>query len=249
MFKLAKVQSRTDYVDAVYKALIDAISDGSLAPGARITQEEVAEQMNVSRSPVLQALRLLKKDGLLHDAPGRGLLVAPLDPQWIGHMYRVRGALDALAARLAAERAVQIPQSLIRAGREAAAGSDVKAMMDADTALHGAIYDASGNPLIRESAMLHWIHLRRIMGAVLQRRSARKEIWDEHEAICRAIGEGDVDLAAVLSERHANAARENLVRNLRIALGEGGQGGIADAPARRSEGAHAQRQLPARSGS
>mgnify|MGYP000670945951 CR=1 FL=1 len=71
---LAKLPNRTDYVDAVYRALRDAISDGTLAPGARITQEDLAAQFNVSRSPVLQALRLLKKDGLLEDAPGRGLL-------------------------------------------------------------------------------------------------------------------------------------------------------------------------------
>lgn len=218
MLKLAKVQSRTDYVDVVYKALLDAISDGSLAPGTRITQEELAEQMNVSRSPVLQALRLLKKDGLLQDAPGRGLVVTPLDPQWIGHMYQVRGALDALAARLAAERRADIPAALIAAGRKAAAGSDVKAMMEADTAFHRAIYEASGNPLILESALLHWIHLRRVMGAVLQHGPGRKDIWDEHEAICRAIRAGDADLAAELSERHANAARENLMRNMRRAL-------------------------------
>src|SRR6476661_5203658 len=100
MLKLAKVQSRPDFVDEVYKTLLDAISDGSLAPGTRITQEEIAEQLNVSRSPVLQALRLLKKDGLVQDAPGRGLLVATLDPAWIGNLYQVRGALDALAAGL-----------------------------------------------------------------------------------------------------------------------------------------------------
>lgn len=224
MLKLAKVQSRTDYADVVYKALLDAISDGSLAPGTRITQEEVAEQMNVSRSPVLQALLLLKKDGLLQDAPGRGLEVAPLDPQWIGHMYQVRGALDALAARLAAERRAHIPQSLITAGRKAAAGADVKSMMEADTALHRAIYEASGNPLIVESAMLHWIHLRRAMGAVLQRSAARTNIWDEHEAICRAIRDGDADLAAELSQRHASEARENLMSNLRLALARAQEG-------------------------
>src|SRR6476469_5943090 len=105
---LTKLQARPDFVDEVYKTLLDAISDGSLAPGSRITQEEIADQLNVSRSPVLQALRLLKKDGLVQDAPGRGVLVAPLDADWIGNMYQVRGALDSLAARLAAEKSHDI---------------------------------------------------------------------------------------------------------------------------------------------
>jgi DNA-binding GntR family transcriptional regulator len=215
---LAKVAIRTDYVDEVYRTLLDAISDGTLAPGARVTQEDLAEQMNVSRSPVLQALRLLKKDGLLQDAPGRGLLVTRLEPQRIGQLYQVRGALDALAARLAAERRATIPTALITAGRRAAAGSDLRAMIDADTAFHRAIYEASGNPYIVDSALLHWIHLRRVMGAVLRQGDGRAGIWDEHQAICTAIQAGDGQRAAELSERHTDAAREALVRSLADAL-------------------------------
>ena len=215
---LAKIASRTDYVDDVYRNLLDAISDGTLAPGTRLTQEDLAEQLNVSRSPVLQALRMLKKDGLVEDAPGRGLLVTKLEPQRTAQLYRVRGALDALAARLAAECRVQIPAALISAGRQAAAGSDVRAMIDADTAFHRAIYAASGNPYIVDMALLHWIHLRRVMGAVLMHGESRAGIWDEHEAICAAIRAGDGALAATLSEGHADSARQSLVRSLELSL-------------------------------
>lgn len=215
---LARIPTRTDYVEEVYRTLLDAISDGSLAPGERVTQEDLAEQMNVSRSPVLQALRLLKKDGLLEDAPGRGLVVTQLDPGRIGHLYEVRGALDALAARLAAAQRADAPLSLIAAGRAAAAGSNVRALIDADTAFHRSIYEASGNPFIVESAALHWIHLRRVMGAVLQQRGGREHLWDEHEAIAQAIRDGDGARAAELSERHATLARQALVRNLRETL-------------------------------
>lgn len=215
---LAKLPSRTDYVDEVYRTLLDAISDGTLAPGARVTQEDLAERLNVSRSPVLQALRLLKKDGLLEDAPGRGLLVTRLEPLRIGQLYRVRGSLDALAARLAAEYRAEIPASLISTGREAAAGNDVRAMIEADTAFHRAIYAASGNPYIVDSASLHWIHVRRVMGAVLLHGESRAGIWDEHEAICAAIRAGDGAQAAMLSEGHADSARQSLVSSLELAL-------------------------------
>jgi DNA-binding GntR family transcriptional regulator len=210
---LAKIPCRTDYVDEVYKALIVAISAGQLAPGERITQEDLAEKLNVSRSPVLQALRLLKKDGLLEEAPGRGLVVAKLDPLRIGQLYQVRGALDALAARLAAASGTKIPMSLIDRGREAAAGSDVNALIEADIAFHSAIYEASGNSYIIESTLMHWIHLRRIMGAVLQQSAGRHGIWDEHASILTAINQGDADLAATLSESHADIARETLLKN------------------------------------
>lgn len=218
--KLLKIQARTDYVDEVYRVLLDAISEGSLAPGTRIVQEEIAEQLDVSRSPVLQAFRLLKKDGLVEDAPGRGLQVTPLDATRIGHLYELRGALDSLAARLAARKKVKLDKALITHGRKASKGDDIHAMIEADVAFHTAIYTASGNPLIVETARLHWIHLRRVMGAVLRAAGQRKSVWDEHAAIAEAIAQGDEELAAKLSAQHTDYARENLVRSMAEAIPE-----------------------------
>ncbi|WP_414443295.1 GntR family transcriptional regulator [Burkholderia sp. 22PA0099] len=216
--KLLKIQARTDYVDEVYRVLRDAITEGSIAPGTRIVQEEIAEQLSVSRSPVLQAFRLLKKDGLVEDAPGRGLQVAPLDAERIGHLYELRGALDSLAARLAARKRVKLDKALIATGRKLSKGDDIKAMIEADMAFHSAIYAASGNPLIVDNAQLHWMLLRRVMGAVHRVAGQRKSVWDEHAAIAEAIAQGDEELAAKLSSQHTEYARENLVHNMAEAV-------------------------------
>ncbi|GAB7537965.1 GntR family transcriptional regulator [Burkholderia sp. 3C] len=213
-----KIQARTDYVDEVYRVLRDAITEGSIAPGTRIVQEEIAEQLSVSRSPVLQAFRLLKKDGLVEDAPGRGLQVAPLDAERIGHLYELRGALDSLAARLAARKRVKLDKALIATGRKLSKGDDIKAMIEADMAFHSAIYAASGNPLIVDNAQLHWMLLRRVMGAVHRVAGQRKSVWDEHAAIAEAIAQGDEELAAKLSSQHTEYARENLVHNMAEAV-------------------------------
>jgi DNA-binding GntR family transcriptional regulator len=215
--QLNKLPARTDYVQAVYKALLDAISDGSLPPGARITQEDIAEQMNISRLPVLQALRMLKNDGFVEDAPGRGLQVTALNIEWIDKLYEVRGALDSLAAKLAAQKNSVIDPALIEHGRAVSKKVDVRALIDADMAFHSAIYEASENSLIAKSAHLHWVHLRRVMGAVLQS-SQRSAIWDEHQAIADAIKNGDEQKAAELSELHAMRARKNLIHQLEQAL-------------------------------
>jgi len=208
--QLIKLQAAPDLVDRVYRALLDAISDGSLAPGARITQEQIAEQLAVSRQPVLQALRLLKKDGLVQDAPGRGLVVTPLDVTSIAQVYQVRRALDVLAARLAAERRATLDAGLLEQGRRAARGRNIKAMIEVDIAFHNAIYVASGNPLIGESARPHWVHLRRVMGASLQSAPRREAIWDEHTAIAAAIAAGEADRAAELIGNHALRASDHL---------------------------------------
>ena len=212
--QLLKLETAPDLVDQVYRALLDAISEGSLAPGQRITQEDIAEQLAVSRQPVLQALRLLKKDGFVHDAPGRGVLVAPLDVSWMLSVYEVRGALDALAARLAAQQRARLDPKLIEQGRKAARGKNVKAMIDADMAFHDAIYTASGNPLIGQSALQHWRHLRRVMGAVLREERQREAVWDEHEAIAKAIATGDAAGAVRLIEQHSQHAGGNLAAQL-----------------------------------
>jgi DNA-binding GntR family transcriptional regulator len=208
------LESSPDLVDQVYRALLDAISDGSLAPGQRLTQEDIAAQLAVSRQPVLQALRLLKNDGLIQDAPGRGVLVTPLDTQALRQVYEVRGALDALAVRLAAANRHQLDPNLIARGRTAALGTDVKAMIDADMAFHEAIYAAANNPLIAQSAQVHWRHIRRVMGAVLQSAQQRGKVWDEHEAILKAIADGDADRALTLINHHSAEAASKIAARL-----------------------------------
>jgi DNA-binding GntR family transcriptional regulator len=211
---LVKLPATPDLVEQVHRALLDAISSGTLAPGQRLTQEDIARQLAVSRQPVLQALRLLKADGLLTEAPGRGLVVAPVDAGAITHVYQVREALDVLAARLAAERRASIAPELLSLGRAAAAGSDVTAMIDADLAFHQAVYDAAGNPLIGRSATLHWWHIRRAMGLVLQRNTVRQTVWDEHAAIAAAIHLGDAALAGALMSTHDRRASAHMHAHL-----------------------------------
>jgi DNA-binding GntR family transcriptional regulator len=215
---LLRLQAVPDLVEQVYQALLGAISDGSLAPAARLTQEEIAQQLAVSRQPVLQALRLLKQDGLVLDAPGRGVQVAPLTPQGIAAVYQVRGALDALAARLAAQHGEPLDAKLIERGRKAARGRNVQGMIDADAAFHNAVYAAARNPLIPRSAHLHWAHIRRAMGAVLQASSLRESVWNEHEAIAAAIAARDAERAERLMREHDERASDHITRHLAAAL-------------------------------
>jgi DNA-binding GntR family transcriptional regulator len=212
---LIKLEIAPDLVDRVYQSLVTAISDGSLQPGERITQEDVAHMLDVSRQPVLQAFKLLLRDGLILDAPGRGVMVAPLDAKLIAHVYAVRAALDALATAAAAkhkrtaEERAELDEhftTLITKGRKAAAGKSVAAMIDADVAFHQAVYEASGNPLIQQSAEKHWQHIRRAMGAVLQTNRMRDSVWDEHAAIAEAIVIGEARRAEQLARAHGESA-------------------------------------------
>src|SRR3954464_1638060 len=92
-------------IDQVYARILEAISDRTLQPGQRIRQNELAYRLGVSRQPVSHALHLLHRQGLVAESGRRGFEVTQLDPARIRQLYEVRGAIDALAARLAGERA------------------------------------------------------------------------------------------------------------------------------------------------
>ena len=214
MSSISRIEFAPDLTEQVHQRLLNAICDGGLAPGARLTQEELAASLNVSRQPVLQALRLLKKEGFVIEAGRRGLMVAPLNAQAIVHLYQVRSALDAVAARQAALAGAKLDPRTIAEGRKAAAGKRIGPAIDADMKFHDLIYAASGNPLIAEAAHHHWRHIRRAMGAVLQSSGVRAAVWDEHEAILKAINRGNAALADRLARDHG----ENAGRNLAIQL-------------------------------
>jgi DNA-binding GntR family transcriptional regulator len=215
---LDRLTAPLDLAQRVYDALSDAIGSGALAPGERVTQEGLAERFGVSRQPVLQALLLLKRQGLIVDAGRKGVMVAPLDPTHVRRLYEVRAALDGAACRLAAGRMDdglrERGQMLLAAGDRAMESDDAAALLAADIDFHVFLYDASGNPLFAETAAPHWRHLRRVMGAVLRGREAYEGVWREHAAILAALIAGDGERAATLATSHAYDAAARLAAPL-----------------------------------
>ena len=207
-------------VEQAYEAMLGEIADGTLAPNTHLVQEDLAARYDVSRHPIQQALLLLKNDGIVRDAGRRGLIVAPLDLRMMHDRYQVRAALDAMAARLAAQRCAASPEvsanvrrrgeAIIDAGLRSVADGGVKAMITQDVAFHGFIYDASGNPMIAPTAEIHWRFLRRVMGEVLRRSAPPPTIWQQHREILTAIVSGDPADAETRSLAHIHDAASRL---------------------------------------
>lgn len=213
------LSTQPNLVEQVRDAILEEIASGAFAPGDRIIQEQIAQALGVSRQPVQQALVLLRNQGVLQDAPGRGLLVAPLDPDHVRHMYDIRAAIEGLAARraaeLGAERAAKAGPALIEAGRKAVAAGSVAKMIAADMKFHEFIYALSGNPLIEPALETHLTYTQRVMGEVLIRDEKPRDIWDQHEAILKAVARGDGDRAEALVRSHLMQAAGFMVTRLR----------------------------------
>jgi len=213
------LSAQPNLVAQVRDAILDEVSSGALAAGDRVIQEQIARALGVSRQPVQQALALLRNQGVLQDAPGRGLLVAPLDPEHVQHMYDIRAVIEGLAARraadLGAERAAKAGPALIEAGRKAVAAGSVSRMIAADMKFHEFLYVLSGNPLIAPALETHLTYTQRVMGEVLIRDEKPRDIWDQHEAILKAIAKGDGERAEVLVRSHLTQASGFMVARLR----------------------------------
>lgn len=193
-------------VEQAYRTILDAICDGTFKPGERLTQDEIAARLNVSRQPVMSALALLKNQGFLQDAGRRGLAVAPIDPARFEAIYQLRSAVEPLAVRLATARMTAADaargRELVALGKRLAVTGDAKAILQADVDFHAWIYALSGNPLIAETMQLNWQHLRRAMSEVLRQPEMSKPVWDEHGRIVDAMAAGDADRAAQLMYDH-----------------------------------------------
>jgi len=213
-------------VEQVHDAILSETTEGRLAPGARIIQEQIAPELGVSRQPVQQALLLLRNQGVLRDAPGRGLIVAPLDPDHVRNMYDMRAVMEGLACRKAAEtnaaKAKADGPALIRQGREAVARGSVSAMIAADMAFHDFIYSLSENPMIAPAMEAHWTYTQRVMGEVLMRDEKPRDIWDQHEGLMKAIASGKADKAEELARQHIQKAADFMVARLRASLAKDG---------------------------
>ncbi len=203
-------------VDQAYDVILDALCDGTFKPGERLTQEDIAARLNVSRQPVTHALTVLKAQGFLIASGRRGLTVAPVEMTFFENVYQIRSVLEPLAVRLGASRLTKNTivrgRSLVEHGRNLVIAGDARASLQADVDFHSFLYELSGNPLIGESLRLHWRHLRRAMGQVLSYPGMSISVWQEHSRILDAMIRGDGASAAEMMAKHVIEAYERVGR-------------------------------------
>ena len=199
-------------VERVTGLLRDAIVDGSRAPGSKLVERDLAQQMGVSRVPVREALRNLVAEGLATARPRTWTVVREFTDAEVEDLMEVRSVLETLAVRLAAQRCLgtdlQRLADLVEHARRAAAGGDGAAARRAGADFHEALVEASGNSVLVEFAELTRSRMRWLLG----QHEDLMEMVLEHSALTRAIGERDVERAVRLAERHLQSSRRALAR-------------------------------------
>ena len=214
---MESLERQNSLVDQTYNVILDSLCDGTFKSGERLTQEDIAARLNVSRQPVTHALAILKAQGFLVAAGRRGLIVTPVERQFFADVYQIRSVLEPLAVQLASanltRQSILRGRSLVEHGRNVVVAGDARASLQADVDFHSLLYELSGNSLIGECLRLHWRHLRRAMGEVLNYPGMSISVWQEHGRIFEAMIKGEGDDAADLMRRHVTDAFQRVQRN------------------------------------
>ena len=196
-------------VGLAYDEIRSLIVAGSLAPGSRLAQGDLADRLGISRGSVREALRRLAGDGLVDFEVNRGFFVAEVGLDDVRQRLEARLALEPEIARLAAARRTVEDLAVMRAtivAEQAARTSDD--VHDASRAFHAAVAQATRNHAFTKLLDALWIA---DVGRRLLAQRRRAESWqdhdvEEHRAILQALEQSDGELAASLMRAHVEDA-------------------------------------------
>lgn len=206
--------SKTEYV---LERLRQELADGEIHPGQQLRQVDIAQRYGVSPTPVREALRLLEADGAIQYAPHRGATVTELTSQELSDLYLIRSALEAQLARLAAERATPEQVAEIRSQHEALRDSiateSAVELSRLNREFHLAILRL-GSPLITQLVVTPlWHGFLPPTRGQWRAREGNQTFVTEHEALVRALEDGDPDAAETAMAAHLNTAKEMRARD------------------------------------
>jgi len=202
--------------EIVYAHLREQILSGGLPPGQRITLAGLAKQLEVSVMPIRDAVARLEREGLVSQTPHKDIRVTDLAVHDITQLFDIRGALEALAARLAAgNAAARCAGQLVAADarmRSAFAVRDFYAMADANWDFHRAILAAAANPHLARMLEDVWARCFRFRLGYKLIPGRAEATFIEHAAIIAAMQAGDVAAVAQAAQDHVGQAARDLLR-------------------------------------
>jgi DNA-binding GntR family transcriptional regulator len=189
-----------------YAHLREAILSARFEPGRKLSENELAAQLGVSRTPVREALAILRDERLVAIVPQLGTFVTLISEQAVADAAFVREALECAAIRLAAERAVPEQLALLQANltaQERAQRADDAAAFDRlDEELHRTLCEVSGRSIAWDLSRRANGHLDRVRRLSLPEPGYLGEMVAEHRAVVAAIADADADRAEATLRHH-----------------------------------------------
>jgi DNA-binding GntR family transcriptional regulator len=203
---LPAITRRGRIADQVADGLRSAIIAGKLAPGARIVEGDIAEELGVSRTPVREAMGKLAEEGLVEVYPQVGSFVAPISFEAVSEAQFIREHLECAMIREAAskidETGISELQRILDDQRRAADAKDATQFYALDEAMHAKFAEIAGRPGIGRLVQQKKAHLDRVRHVSYSRPDHLEELVEQHGQILVALASHDVDAAEDALRRH-----------------------------------------------
>jgi len=187
-----------------YDAVMGALRDGTFGPGDRLREEDVAERLSLSRTPVREALRRLEADGIVEHRPRIGAVIRRLDYTGVVELYEMRVVLERTAAELAAKHGLQAEFDTLDSlnDRMEAARATPALCVALNQDFHQALYYAGRNRFLLEAARAINNSLL-LLGPSTYTDGARIDmVVQQHRAIVGALRDADIQAAGAAAEAH-----------------------------------------------
>lgn len=204
-----------------YDALRAMILSGELRPGERLGERELARRIEVSRTPLREALGRLERDGLAVNKPGSGYFALEFDPRVVADLYEFREILELHACAMAAERIgaggvralTGIVKALARFAKESNPTVDqLRDEVELGFRIHEIIAQEAGNAMIHDTLMQLYDRLRLLAWIDVLRIDERPVTRLEHRELVAAITAHDKTRAVAIAQKHLRRCRDDALR-------------------------------------
>lgn len=187
------------------------ILQGRLQQGEKLTEQQICDEYNVSRTPVREAFRQLELEGFIETIPNRGAFVVGFSPQDIQDMYELRKAYEVLAVRWAIERITEEEYEKLEEAFEFmefyTQKKDAEKMMNINMKFHELIYRASHNRMLYHILSSYQLYIKQSRTSRSNTADYLDEILEEHRLIFEAFKNKDADTGIAAVSRHLDNAK------------------------------------------
>ncbi len=205
--------------EIVFEVIRESILSGRFAPGERLMETQLAEELGVSRTPVREAIRKLELEGLVVMVPRRGAYVASMSVRDISETFEIRSALEGLAAKLAVDKItadeLEAMEVTVLRMSKSIDNKDLTELVEIDEEFHDILVKASRNQRLTQMISLLREQIKRFRRASLSTLERQSLILGEHRQILEAIAERATDKAQRLVEEHISNAEDSLLNVVR----------------------------------
>ncbi len=193
--------------EKILESIRDAIISGSMTPGSRVSEPELAERFGISRTPIREAFRQLESEGYLKVIPRKGAVVSAFTQKDVEEFYAIKSILEGYAARLACsrltEKEIERLHSINKRLAELNTLSDVKQFFKVHSDFHDLFIKAADNEKLREMINLLVTRFQRLRLMSISRPGRMAVSVEEHEKIIAAFRARDCEAAELLVRKNA----------------------------------------------